>query len=241
VGPDLDENLGTVIALHRNRIYRYLLGMTGDPDLADDLAQETMLCGMQGAAALREPAAVLPWLYRVATNVLIDRYRAERRRPAGLPLLGELGHSPIDDIAEPGPASDRLVEMGEMSDCVREYVTQLPHHYRAAILLHDGYGLSDQEVADALDISLATAKIHIHRARARLRATLGAACQFELDDRGVLVCQRAPDQAHCPSDCACHTNGGRKEYPLARSGDMDEAHDGDPGGRSTGAVASPRA
>jgi len=91
-----------------------------------------------------------------------------------------------------------------MSACVHEYINRLPPTYRAAILLHDAYGLTDQEAADALHISLATAKIRIHRARAMLRSALGSGCRFEVDDRGVLVCESVPGPATCDADCACH-------------------------------------
>ena len=65
--------------------------------------------------------------------------------------------------------------------------------YRFAIIFHDAHGLSNPEIAELLGCSLATAKIRVHRARARLRETLDAACSFEIDERGVLVCDPVPD------------------------------------------------
>ena len=79
-----------------------------------------------------------------------------------------------------------------MSDCVQGYLAALPDDYRVAILLHDTHGLSNPEIAELLDCSLATAKIRVHRARARLRETLSTACTFEIDERGVLVCDAQP-------------------------------------------------
>ena len=131
----------------------------------------------------------MSWLYRLATNVFLDRVRAEGRRTlessreqdgAGADLLAEL--------PDPGPRVDRLVEQAEMSDCVREFVDALPDNYRAAILLHDAHGLSSREIAELLGVSVATAKINIHRGRGRLRAALAQGCEFEPDDRGVTVC-----------------------------------------------------
>ena len=81
-----------------------------------------------------------------------------------------------------------------MSKCVQVYLAQLPpDDYRIAILLHDAHGLSNPEIAELLGCSQATAKIRVHRARARLRDTLDAACSFEIDERGVLVCDPQPD------------------------------------------------
>jgi RNA polymerase sigma-70 factor (ECF subfamily) len=76
-----------------------------------------------------------------------------------------------------------------MSECVQDYLVRLPDDYRVAIFLHDVYGLSNPEIARLLGCSLATAKIRVHRARRRLREALASACAFELDERGVLVCE----------------------------------------------------
>jgi RNA polymerase sigma-70 factor (ECF subfamily) len=80
-----------------------------------------------------------------------------------------------------------------MSACVEGYLAALPDDYRIAILLHDAHGLSNPEIAELVGCSLATAKIRVHRARARLRETLSAACSFEIDERGVLVCDPQPE------------------------------------------------
>lgn len=192
----------TAIVANRGRIYRYLLNMTRAPDVADDLTQETMLRALRAAATLREPAALLSWLYRLATNVLLDKVRADRRQPpAFCHVGGDAGADPIDEIPEPGPRTDRLAEQAEMSACVRDYVNGLPDGYRAVVLLHDAYGLTDREVADTLGLSLAAAKIRIHRARARLRTALQQGCRLETDDRGVLVCDPLPDRPDCGPDC----------------------------------------
>jgi RNA polymerase sigma-70 factor (ECF subfamily) len=94
----------------------------------------------------------------------------------------------IERIPDPAARVDRLVEQAQMSECVRGFVDELPDDYRAAILLHDAHGLSSREIAEILGVSVATAKIRIHRGRARLRAALGEGCEFEPDDRGVTVC-----------------------------------------------------
>ena len=78
----------------------------------------------------------------------------------------------------------------EMNSCVREVIESLPEDYRAALVLHDLQGLTAAATAEACDCSLATAKIRIHRARARLRKALGEECEFYRDDDGVFRCDR---------------------------------------------------
>jgi RNA polymerase sigma-70 factor (ECF subfamily) len=192
---------------HRGRIYRYLLSMARDRDVAEDLTQETLLRATRAADSLREPAAQVSWLYRVATNAFLDWVRTEQRRPVGYRDSGS--ESDADAIGDPGTRVDRMAEQALMGACVREYLNQLPDIYRAAVLLHDGYGLTDREVAGSLRIPLATAKMRIHRGRARLRAALSGGCQFETDERGVLVCDPIAARPDCGPDCMWCVPGAR--------------------------------
>ncbi len=177
---------------HRARIYRYLLSMARDPEVAEDLTQETFLRALRRLGTLRDRAALVSWLDRVATNVFLDWVRAEgRRRLAYTGDRAKEGASLIAEIADPTARVDRRAEQAQMSECVRGFVDELPDDYRAVILLHDAHGLSSHEIAEILGVSVATAKIRIHRGRARLRAALQEACEFEPDDRGVTVCNPA--------------------------------------------------
>jgi RNA polymerase sigma-70 factor (ECF subfamily) len=185
----MDLDPAQVVRDHRSRIYRYLLSMARDPDVAEDLTQETFLRVLRGLGALRDRAALVSWLYRLATNVFLDRVRVEgRRRLAYTDGHDGEGTVLIEDIPDPAARADRRAEQAEMSQCVREFVDELPDDYRAVILLHDAHGLSSREIAEILDVSVATAKIRIHRGRARLRTALEEGCEFEPDDRGVTVC-----------------------------------------------------
>ncbi len=117
-----DLNLTTAVAACRGRIYRYLLSMSRDPDVAEDLTQETLLRALRAGATLREPVALLSWLYRLATNVFLHKMRADRRplayREAGL----HPGADPMDEIPDQGPRVDHLAEQAEMGGCIQEYV-----------------------------------------------------------------------------------------------------------------------
>jgi len=80
-----------------------------------------------------------------------------------------------------------------MSSCVQDYIAALSESYRAVILLHDVQGLTNPEIAEMLDLSLATVKIRLHRARRKLRAALDTGCSFENDERGVKICEQTGD------------------------------------------------
>ncbi len=154
---------------------------------------------MRGLGALRDRAALVSWLYRLATNVFLDRVRAEgRRRLAYTDGHDGEGAGLIEEIPDPGARVDRRAEQAEMSQCVWGFVDELPDDYRAVILLHDAYGLSSPEIAEILGVSVATTKIRIHRGRLRVRTALEEGCEFEPDDRGVTVCK--PVSSTQPAD-----------------------------------------
>ena len=190
--PELVEQL----TAHRDAISRYIRGMVRDPAAAEDLAQETLLRAHRKLTTLEDPRRLIPWLYRIATNLSHDRFRQAswREQPASYDRAPEDTRepSPVDTAVDPAPRLDTVMEQREMSTCVQEYLAGLSDGHRAVMLLHDVEGLTNPEIAAMLGVSLATVKIRLHRARERLRAALAAACAFSTDARGVLGCERKP-------------------------------------------------
>jgi RNA polymerase sigma-70 factor (ECF subfamily) len=189
-GPD---TLPETLASHREAIYRYVLGIVRDRATAEDLTQETLLRAHGKLPTLQDPSRLPSWLYRIATNICRDRFRraSYRNRPESLDEKGD-GDSESSDVREAvdtGPRLDKLMEQKEMSSCVQSYLAGLSDSYRAVILLHDAEGLTNPEIAEMLEVSLATVKIRLHRAREKLRAALAEACSFSTDERGVVVCE----------------------------------------------------
>jgi RNA polymerase sigma-70 factor (ECF subfamily) len=177
------------LAGYRPQVQRHILAMVRDAALADELTQDTYARALQRVDQLRDPQASLAWLYRIATTVSLDRLR--QRRPTTIPL----DRTDVSAAAEQAAARERppsqietALERSDMSECVQSYLGTLPDDYRVAILLHDVYGIGNPEISRLLGCTLATTKIRVHRARNRLRETLASACAFEVDERGVLVC-----------------------------------------------------
>jgi RNA polymerase sigma-70 factor (ECF subfamily) len=185
---DLDQ----AVARHRDPIYRYVLGIVRDPAAAEDVTQETLLRAHRKLGSLEDVDRLSAWLYRIASNICRDRFRAAayRHRPGSLGSEAEdpTDASPADVADDTTPRLDKALEQREMSGCVQGYLTGLSDPYRAVIVLHDVAGLTNPEIAQMLGTSLATVKIRLHRARSKLRAALAEACSFSTDERGVLVC-----------------------------------------------------
>jgi RNA polymerase sigma-70 factor (ECF subfamily) len=193
---ELDPGISETLATHREAILRYIRGIVRDAGVAEDLTQETLLRAHQKLVTLEDAARLLPWLYRIATNICHDRFRqsSPHKRTCSLdedPTADD-SSGPFPAIADTGPRLDKAMEQEEMSSCVQRYLAELPDSYRAVILLHDAAGLTNPEIAEMLGVSLATVKIRIHRARDKLRAALAEACSFSADERGVLVCEPKP-------------------------------------------------
>ncbi len=188
--PTLSTNLpdsSAIFETYYDRIYRYTLSMIHDATEADDLTQETFLRAYRELDSLRDAGALVAWLYRIATHVCLDRLRQRARRA---PQESKADLDEVDLPDPDAPSLEQSVVQDEMSACVQNYLADLPDSYRAVILLHDLHGLTGPEIAETLDVSLATVKIRLHRARHRLQTALQAGCAFSHDERNVLVCEQ---------------------------------------------------
>jgi RNA polymerase sigma-70 factor (ECF subfamily) len=187
---DRPPDLSTELTGHRDAIYRYILRIVRDPAVAEDLTQDSLLRAHDRLTTLESPSRLVPWLYRIATNLTYDRFRqaSHRQRPQSLEAADGSDRSLAETVEDPTPPLDKLMEQSEMSACVQKYILGLSDSYRAVILLHDAEGLTNPEISEMLGVSVATVKIRIHRAREKLRVALGQACSISADERGVVVC-----------------------------------------------------
>jgi RNA polymerase sigma-70 factor (ECF subfamily) len=160
-------------------LLRYLTRMTRNSTDADDLLQETLIRMATDLPQLRSSESVKGWAYRIATNVAIDFLRKKKK-------------TQFEDFNDEFANSDSNEEdeyiVDEMNDCIHGVIDKLPPDYRAAIILSDLQGLSVAETAEIMDISIAAAKVRIHRARGRLRDSLNKKCSFYKSADGNLRC-----------------------------------------------------
>lgn len=168
------------------RIFRYIVSMVHDTAEAEDLTQETFLRAYRRRDTLREIGAQMTWLYRIATNVCLDRLRQYARRA---PKESDTDLSEVDTPDSNLPSLLKVIEQDEMSACVQRYLNRLSDSYRAVILLHDMHELKEREIAQLLGEPLTTVKMRLHRARLKLKTALKAGCEFSYDERCVLTCE----------------------------------------------------
>ncbi len=146
------------------RRVRALLGrLLEDSRDVEEAAQDTFVQAWRNLQRFRGQAAPSTWFYRIAVNEALQRTR--RKRVETRPLEDR-------DLRHSSPGAETIAEEDELRAFLSERLRALPLELRVPVVLRDIEGWSNQEIADALDLSLAATKSRIHRARMRLREQL---------------------------------------------------------------------
>lgn len=152
-----------IVRTYEQPVYNYILRLTGDRALAEDLTQEVFLRVFQGLGGFSLRSRFTTWLFQVAKNRVLDEFRALERRPRALVTLEDI--PPLEVVDAP-------VERSETIDSVWRAVEALNPDLKMALLLRDVVGLSYAEIAEALEITLATVKWRIYKAREEVQLAL---------------------------------------------------------------------
>jgi len=158
------ERLAQLVRDNLGWLRGWLRGRVGDPDLADDLCQESFLRALRRFSKLRDPARFPAWLYRIAENTVRDHLRSaarHRNRVTYTDRLEEFDRSapPAEDPAQ-REAAERLLEA----------IRALPARLRDPLLLRHSSDLSYAEIGRVLGITENAVQVRIFRARKKLRS-----------------------------------------------------------------------
>lgn len=161
------EAYAGLVRTYQARVLCLCRSMLSDPAQAEDAAQEIFLKAYRSLAQFRGRSAFSTWLYRIASRHCLDLLRRRARGPLLswddlLERHGEAVESLVSGRAEGG---DPL----EAADLARRLIATLPPDQRAALVLRESQGLTYQEIAEAMDCSLDSAKARLRRARENLR------------------------------------------------------------------------
>lgn len=186
---------------YQAKLFRYLSNLIDEYE-AEDLIQEVFAKVSVNLETFRGESSVSTWLYRIATNLAIDRIRH-----CTLPFTDPLkrAEEPIDahdDIEDrniwtgekPDSAEQRLIR-GEMTDCIRSCLEDLPETYRIVLVLSELENFRNREIAEIIGVTLETVKIRLHRARVLLRKEIEKNCRVYRDERNELACEPTEDYA----------------------------------------------
>lgn len=156
-------NVEALFDAHYDALYRYLERLTGDPDLAADVAQETFIRLVERRPDERQ---IRGWLYRVATNLVRDGSRVQRRRLELLREWADQGGGP-----SAGPDPERALELEERRAAVRVALDALSLRDRTLLLMREE-GFSHREMAEAVGTTTKSVGSMIARALNKLAMEL---------------------------------------------------------------------
>ena len=169
------EAFNEFLGKYQDRIYSFLNRLCGCPEGAADVTQETFLNAFRYLNNFRGEASFKNWLYKIATNACYKSKRKGKDEPAfELSLEQFLPHhdEPGLEIPDTVMAPEGQALSNELSDLIEQAILKLPKKYRLVIVLRDIEGLSGEETAEVLDISLSAVKSRLHRARLFVRDEL---------------------------------------------------------------------
>ena len=175
---DLDETVtaaqdgcpdafGDLVRATYDDTYSLALRLVGNPEDAQDVAQDTYLRAFRAIGRFRGESSIATWLYRITTNCATTLI-ARRRRVNHDRFPDE--DAVVDDCPEHDP--QLRADAAELRERVIVALGALPVKLRSVIVLRDIYDLSHDAIARQLDITESAAKVRLHRARQKLRAAL---------------------------------------------------------------------
>jgi RNA polymerase sigma-70 factor (ECF subfamily) len=154
-----------ILRAYETPVFNYVLRLVGgDRALAEDLTQEVFLRVYQGLPKFSLRSKFTTWLFQVTKNRVLDELRALERRPRAVVNLEDI--PPLEVVDAP-------FERIEAIDAVWRAVEHLSVDLKMALLLRDVVGLSYTEIADSLEVTLATVKWRIYKAREEVQLALG--------------------------------------------------------------------
>lgn len=161
-----DEDAFTIfVERHQHSLTNYLTHLTRSRERAEEIAQDAFVRLYRNVSRCRDEQQLTPYLFRIATNLVVSEVRREQRWRRILPMLTAMQPSSA-------PASDRPLLTAEIQRKVAAALDQLPLKFRAPLVLYEVEGWSYDEIALSLGCRVGTVKSRIFRARQMMRVQL---------------------------------------------------------------------
>lgn len=169
-----DHNaFGEIVEIYKDKVFQICFRMLGNRQEAEDLAQEAFVRAYVNIRSFNIQMKFSTWLYRIATNLCIDRLR--KKKPdyyLDAEVAGTEGLNMYSQIASDMAKPEEEVESLELQETIQVEIMKLPEKYRSVIVLKYIEELSLKEISEILDLPVGTVKTRIHRGREALRKQL---------------------------------------------------------------------
>jgi RNA polymerase sigma-70 factor, ECF subfamily len=160
-----DDAFREIVDRYKNPLVNYLTHLVRSRDRAEEIAQDAFVRLYRNASKYRERERLGPYLYRIATNLVVSEVRREKRWSLLLPRLNA-------STRHTAPPPDTALITDEIQRQVTAALDRLPVKYRAPLVLFEIEEWSYEEIARAMDVRCGTVKSRISRARELLRRHL---------------------------------------------------------------------
>ena len=161
-----DESAFTnIVETYQRPVFNLCYRMLGDPDEAEDAAQETFWRAYQALHRYDQKRPFPTWLLSIAAHYCIDQQRKRR-----IPLLS-MELLPEEDAPDSAPVPEKVVSEMEETSQMRRLLSKLGPQDRAAVILRYWYEFSEEEIAKSLSLTVSAVKSRLHRARIELAAS----------------------------------------------------------------------
>ena len=159
---------------YEKRVYNLAYRLSANYDEANDISIDTFVRVYQAIRLFRGEANFSTWLFRIVTNVYLDRRkRAQNKQHLSLEEYIELEENSVArQIESPSPSPSALAEQQERHEMLQRAIASLPDYQRAMIVLYHHEGLSYEEIATVMTLPIGTVKSRLNRARLTLREKL---------------------------------------------------------------------
>lgn len=164
---------GEIVEIYKDKVFQLCYRILGNRHEAEDMAQEAFIRAYVNISSFNIDLKFSTWLYRIATNLCIDRIR--KKKPdyyLDAEVSGTDGLTMYSQVASDTILPEDEIESLELQETIQREITKLPEKYRSVIVLKYIEELSLNEISEILDIPLGTVKTRIHRGREALRHQL---------------------------------------------------------------------
>ncbi len=146
----------TLLFRHKRKVWSHIQVMVRDREVTEDLFQETFIKVVHTlrAGGYNEEGKFLPWVMRIAHNLVIDHFRRNRKMPL---VRGHADHDVFATVAQPGKNVEQRLVNGQIDADVRKLIDHLPEEQREVVIMRTYLGMSFKEIAGLTGVSINTA------------------------------------------------------------------------------------
>jgi RNA polymerase sigma-70 factor, ECF subfamily len=213
------EAFAELFHAHKARIYSICLRMTNNAAQAEDLTQDAFLQVFRKLSTFKGNAALTTWLHRIAVNTVLMHFRKKTLKQISLDEPSSYDATTLR--REYGRRDGRLSGSVDRITLSRA-IGDLPTGYRTIFLLHEVNGYEHQEIATMLDCSVGNSKSQLHKAKSRIRESLGKAGKtlpyFRLPGRSVVEVRKLVKRIEKAQVCLEATRVAENKETAGRLG-----------------------